>query len=169
MPSRSGPRARKAADCGPPHDEPSNRVVNVNDRYEAELSDAIGGLSEHRNVREQQAIHFPGKAYSTAIVTRARVWTSWIHYALFFPHFEHEHDQYWADQQTPDPLWSALYFSVLSSTLLFMDETGFQNIQPPLPDRTMLLKNCYEAALYYLDEADFLQNIEVRFVQSTII
>lgn len=150
-------------------DEPISRIVDVNDRYESELWNALGCSSQPRTVREQGAICFPSEACSTAIVSRAGVWTSWIHYAFFFPHFEHEHNQYWVGQHTAGSLWQALYFSVLSSTLLFMDQHEFEKIQPPMPVRTRLLKNWYEAVLYYLDQADFMQNTDVRVVQAITI
>lgn len=150
-------------------DEPATRIVDVNDRYVAELWDATGRASEQRKIREREAISFPSRACSDAIVNRASVWTSWIHYAFFFPHFELEHHRYWLDEQSPGTLWLASYFSVLASTLLFMDDLEFEKIQPPSSDRVKLLKNWYEAALYYLDEADFMQNSDIRVVQAITI
>ena len=50
-----------------------------------------------------------------------------------------------------------------------MDDVKFEKIQAPLPDRVKLLKNWYRAALYYLDEADFMQSADIRVVQAVVI
>lgn len=150
-------------------DEPLSRNVNVSDRFESQLWEAVGQSSERRTVREEQNVQYPSRTCSDAVVARAGIWTSWIHYAFFFPRFREEHEQYWASEALFGPLWRALYFSVLSSALLFMDDTEYEIIQPPRLSRTELLKNWYEAALYYLDEADFLQNIDLRVVQAITI
>ncbi|GME45935.1 hypothetical protein GTA08_BOTSDO08008 [Neofusicoccum parvum] len=90
-------------------------------------------------------------------------------------HFQQEHDQFWLRYSSPsslnneDPLWLAIYFSVLSSTLLFMDDTEFTQSTPPIPDQQALLRNWYDSALYFLDKGDFLQKTRLSVVQAITI
>ena len=117
----------------------------------------------------------PSRTFSHLIVKHAFHWTFWVHYALFIPAFEREHSDFWnrylvtESLQGVDQLWLAIYFAVLASNLLFMDEGETADGRPNGISFMGLLHNWYESSLFFLDRADFTQNPSVSAVKTIAI
>ncbi|EMT68921.1 hypothetical protein FOC4_g10005016 [Fusarium odoratissimum] len=66
-----------------------------------------------------------------------RTWNSWVHYALEYPQFKDECDHFVSSLEKvlaldkADVSWLALYFSVLSTALLMMEDNEAQSLQLP--------------------------------------
>jgi hypothetical protein len=69
---------------------------------------------------DQAHIIVPSRECSNALVAYDKKWNSWVHYALEYPTFEHEHENFMdslengATLSDLDPAWLSVYFSVLS-------------------------------------------------------
>ncbi|CAO2658334.1 Nn.00g060570.m01.CDS01 [Neocucurbitaria sp. VM-36] len=153
-------------------DEPELSTIDLTEHYEKNLHVAVGQSEEKRTVLSIEDIIMPSMDCSTYLIKFAELWTSWIHYALFFPYFCDEHAQFWSEGgslTSREPLWLAVYFSVLSSTLILMDNEEFLQCDPPFGLQDALLKNWYDAALYLLDTADFMQKSDIRIVRVIVI
>ncbi|KAG8160922.1 hypothetical protein KVR01_009186 [Diaporthe batatas] len=144
--------------------------LNVHGRRRTEdvvrrLFDEIGTSSRPRTVCELKDVILPSRDFSQNMVENAFQWTFWIHFALFTPQFRREHEEFWARIRANqseslaqmDPSWMAIYFSVLASTLMFMDENENKERRPACVDFTSLLQNWYESALLFLDRADYMK------------
>lgn len=65
-------------------------------------------------------IILPSRESSEALIAFDKKWNSWVHYALEYPTFEHEHKSFMesiengASLSDLDPAWLSVYFSVLS-------------------------------------------------------
>ncbi|KAJ3455931.1 hypothetical protein MRS44_017413 [Fusarium solani] len=87
-------------------------------------------------------IILPSPACSDRLIAYDRTWHSWVHYALEYPHFSHECTVFMGTMQEnlsldkADASWMAVYFSVLSTALLMMDDAEAENL--PLPDGEQL-------------------------------
>lgn len=142
---------------------------------ERRLFDEIGASSKPRTVCELKDIILPSRDFSQSIIDNAFGWTFWIHFALFIPKFRREHEDFCdrlrANQSLAemDPAWMAIYFSVLASTLMFMDEKETDDKRPAGVDFTSLLRNWYESALLFLDRADYMKKPDVRTPQAIAI
>lgn len=154
---------------------PHNAVVDITEQYERRLFLTVGQSRQPRSVFLDSHVRIPSMGCSHALIQHGRVWTSWIHFAFFFPEFQREHAQFWqrftvsSSLSAEDPLWLAIYFSVLSSTLLFMDETEFVSSRPPCTEQESLLRNWYDSALYFLDKADFMQRSTIAVPRAIAI
>ncbi|KAH6989168.1 hypothetical protein BKA56DRAFT_542552 [Ilyonectria sp. MPI-CAGE-AT-0026] len=119
-------------------------------------------------------IILPSRESSEALVAFDKKWNSWVHYALEYPTFEHEHTSFMesiengASLSDLDPAWLSVYFSVLSAALLMADEDYALELNLP-GDPQRLLRNWYEAALLCLNRADFMRKNNVRTVQTIAI
>ncbi|KAL1863892.1 hypothetical protein Daus18300_008041 [Diaporthe australafricana] len=145
------------------------------EEVERRLFDEIGTSSETRIVRVLEDVILPSQDFSRSMIGNAFEWTFWIHFALFIPKFRREHEDFcdWLRAKKPlsefDPAWMAIYFSVLASTLMFMDEKETDDKRPAGVDFTSLLRNWYESALLFLDTADYIKSPDVRTVQAIAI
>lgn len=69
-------------------------------------------------------LNLPSRALSSLLLSHDKMWNSWVHYGLQYPQFEHEHDEFWDRREAGgrinncDPFWLAVYFAVLSTSLL---------------------------------------------------
>lgn len=65
------------------------------------------------------SIMMPSRRCSEQLVEFDRIWNSWVHYALEYPVFENECDEFYAALEKGgaleeyDPAWLAVYFAVL--------------------------------------------------------
>ncbi|KAK8234198.1 hypothetical protein HDK77DRAFT_307169 [Phyllosticta capitalensis] len=153
---------------------PSGSLIDMTEQYEKRLLNVVGQTNESRSVFDDSHVHVPSRFCSEILLQHADVWTSWLHFSFFIPDFRLEHDQFWLRFATyslgaEDPLWLAIYFGVLSSALFFMDDTEFSHCHPPLFSQEALLRNWYDAALYFLDKGDFMQKTSIRVVQAVTI
>ncbi|KAH6094729.1 hypothetical protein HBI65_122840 [Parastagonospora nodorum] len=147
-------------------------VVDLTEYYEKRLYDAVGRLCEARVVTCIEDIVKPTQACSCWFVEFAQTWTSWVHFAFFFPRFRQEHEGFWAEGASFtsfDPLWLAVYFATLASALGFMSDEDFMLSGAPLPSRVLLTRNWYSATLFYLDQGDFLQKSNILVVQAIVV
>lgn len=146
-----------------------------NEEVERRLFDEIGNSSQPRTVCELKDIILPSQDFSRNIVENAFEWTFWVHFALFIPKFRREHENFCDRLQAKqplagtDPAWMAIYFGVLASTLMFMDEKEIDDKRPAGVDFTTLLRNWYESALLFLDRADYMKTPDMRTTQAIAI
>ncbi|KAH7398790.1 hypothetical protein DE146DRAFT_504841 [Phaeosphaeria sp. MPI-PUGE-AT-0046c] len=147
-------------------------AVDLTEYYEKRLYEAVGRTCEPRTVASTNDIAFPTQDCSRRFIEFADVWTSWVHFAFFFPEFHHEHEHFWAQGGSflsADPLWLAVYFAVLASALGFMSEEDFAKSGAPLSSRSALTRNWFSTALFYLDKGEFLQQSHIRVVQAIVV
>jgi hypothetical protein len=147
-------------------------AVDLTDYYERRLYEVVGNAYESRIVACIDDIALPSQSCSSRFVDFADTWTSWVHFAFFFPEFLHEHKRFWqkgGSFQLTDPLWLAVYFAALASALGFMSEEDFVRSGAPLETRIQLTRNWFSAALFYLDRGDFLQKSHIYVVQAIVV
>ncbi|KAF7543074.1 hypothetical protein G7Z17_g11043 [Cylindrodendrum hubeiense] len=109
-------------------------------------------------------IILPGRECSEALIAFDKTWNSWAHYALEYPTFEHEHDDFMnsiengASLSDMDPAWLSVYFSVITTALLMADEDYALTLHLP-GDPQALLHNwalslhVFTAAIFLLRES----------------
>ncbi|KAI8649210.1 Zn(2)-C6 fungal-type domain-containing protein [Fusarium keratoplasticum] len=121
-------------------------------------------------------IILPSPACSDRLIAYDRIWNSWVHYALEYPHFGNECTVFMGSMEEnssldkADASWMAVYFSVLSTALLMMDDAEAENL--PLPDginHQEASANWYHAAIFCLHKADFMRIPSIRSVQAIAI
>lgn len=161
-----------------PGTESTVRLRSLADKtewYENQLFDVMEQRPSSRSVWGEEDILFLSKSCSHATLAFAPQWTFWIHFAVSTPQFLQEHEDFWSLQSASEPLehaeplWLAVYFSILASTLLFMSDEVIATI-PALPGEPHdLLRNWYNAALYFLDRGDFTQRPHINTVQTIVI
>lgn len=147
-------------------------VVDLTEYYEKRLYDHVGRAYEPRMVASLVDIAVPAEHCSRFFVDFADVWTSWVHFAFFFPEFRQEHEQFWEEGGhflSFDSLWLAVYFGTLASALGYMSEEDFAQSGAPLTSRLQLTRNWFSAALFHLDRSDFLQQAHIRVVQAIVV
>jgi hypothetical protein len=147
-------------------------AVDLTEYYEKRLYEAVGNANEPRIVACIDDIALPTQSCSCRFVDFADTWTSWVHFAFFFPEFRHDHEQFWlkgASFRSADPLWLAVYFAALASALGFMSEEDFSRSGAPTTSRIQLTRNWFSAALFYLDRGDFLQKSHIHVVQAIVV
>ncbi|KAI1046568.1 hypothetical protein LB505_014151 [Fusarium chuoi] len=121
-------------------------------------------------------IILPDADTSNQLVEFDRTWNSWVHYALEYPQFKYECDYFISGLEkglaldNADISWLALYFSVLSTALLMMEDNEAQSLRLPhgLPVE-QVSRNWYEAAIFCLHKADFLRVNNVHNVQAIAV
>ncbi|KAF1923823.1 uncharacterized protein M421DRAFT_74518, partial [Didymella exigua CBS 183.55] len=147
-------------------------ALDLTEYHEKRLHAAVGQVYRPRTVASSLDIALPTRHCSRVFVEFAEMWTSWVHFGCFFPNFRKEHDQFWMqDGNLPawDPLWLALYFAVLASALVFMSDDDFAQSEAPLASRSQLTWNWYSAALFYMDQGDFSQKLQIHVVQAIAV
>lgn len=135
-------------------------AVDLTEFYEKRLYAAVGQAYEPRVVASNEDIALPEEHCSRTFIDFADTWTSWVHFAFFFPNFRQEHEEFWlhgGSFSAADPLWLSVYFAVLASALGFMSDEDYAQSGAPLGSRFELIRNWFSAALFYLDCGDFLQ------------
>lgn len=153
----------------------SNPFGAEGEDFETQLFTAVDHSSTPRTVSSTAAIVMPSRESSDKILVHAFEWTFWHHFSLLVPEFKAEHDKFWdsySDKEsleTVHPLWLAIYFSVLASELLFLSDDDLISFDLPNMEYASLLKNWYDSALYFLDRADFVQNLDIRSIQAISI
>lgn len=154
------------------------RPQSLTDRtewYEIQLFAMVERSPEARSVWREEDILMPSRTCSNAILAIAPQWTFWIHFALSLPQFHQDHEKFWrlysaqSSMDVAEPLWMAVYFSVLASTLLFMPDEIVAASSPPCSNYELLLRNWYNAALFFLDKGDFTGRPHINTVQAITI
>ncbi|KAJ3533439.1 hypothetical protein NM208_g7984 [Fusarium decemcellulare] len=140
------------------------------------LSTTQGKARTNSTILAWEDILLPSPACSDRLIAYDRTWNSWVHYALEYPHFGDECTNFMESIQDnmsldkADASWMAVYFSVLSTALLMMDDAEAENL--PLPDgftQQAVSANWYHAAIFCLHRADFLRVPSIRSVQAIAI
>jgi hypothetical protein len=147
-------------------------AVDLTEYYERRLYEAVGRAYEPRIVACIDDIALPTQQCSWRFVNFADTWTSWVHFAFFFPEFRQQHEQFWSKGGSfhlSDSLWLAVYFAAIASALGFMSEEDFAASEAPLASRAQLTRNWFSAALFYLDRGDFLQKSHIWVVQAIVV
>lgn len=96
-------------------------------------------------------IILPNPACSDQLIAYDRIWNSWVHYALEYPHFSNECTVFMGSMEEnssldkADASWMSVYFSVLS-------------VSPPMSTYIIyvisLRANGYQTALLMMDDAE---------------
>ncbi|KAI2675811.1 transcriptional regulator family: Fungal Specific TF [Penicillium roqueforti] len=130
-----------------------------------------GKSDYHQQVWNRTDIWMPSKDCSDILLHHGFTWTSWIHFAVHLQTFELEHESAWITGVflDGDPLWLAIYFGFIAMSLMFMDEDEARRAGLPLENTSELVQNWYGAALFFLNEAEFLRNPNFKTVQSIAI
>ncbi|KAH6632909.1 hypothetical protein C7974DRAFT_162124 [Boeremia exigua] len=121
-------------------------------------------------------IVLPVKSCHDQLIDYDEKWNSWIHYALEYPRFRNECDDFTAAMVSGaslaqlDPLWLAVYFSVLSVSLLMTDDKTAAGlaVNESISHHT-LSRNWYNAAVFCLRQAEFMQTPGIRSVQAIAV
>ncbi|KAI7767342.1 hypothetical protein LZL87_013091 [Fusarium oxysporum] len=147
-----------------------------------ELDDGLWeSLASESNIDRSSVLNWadiilPDADTSKKLVEFDRTWNSWVHYALEYPQFKDECDHFVSSLEKglaldkADVSWLALYFSVLSTALLMMEDNEAQSLQLP-NDLSIerVSRNWYEAAIFCLHKADFLRVANVHNVQAIAV
>lgn len=119
-------------------------------------------------------IIMPTRKQSEKLISHSRTWTSWVHCAVRYAVFIEEHRQFWDLFEADNSLyranaaWLAIYFALLAAALLTMGQEQvsllFQqgNTNP-------LMSNWYGAAVFCLQQADYLRKYDVRNIQAIAV
>lgn len=80
---------------------------------------------------------FPSRELSSRLLYHDKLWNSWVHYGLQYPQFDHEHDLFWDEFEKTgsldgcNPFWLAMYFAVLSTSMLSMGDDELVGVHLP--------------------------------------
>lgn len=75
------------------------------------------------SVQTWNDIFLPTRSQSAQLIQHSKLWTSWIHCAVYYPEFYLAHDELWdhldagGTLQQRDPSWLAIYFGLLAVSL----------------------------------------------------
>ncbi|KAF4500444.1 hypothetical protein FAGAP_3370 [Fusarium agapanthi] len=147
-----------------------------------ELADGLWeslALESHTSdscVSDWADVILPNVECSRKLIEFDMTWDSWVHYALEYPQFKDECDKFAGGLEAglaldeADVSWLAVYFSVLSTSLLMMEDDEAQSL-PLSPGVTIekVSQNWYEAAIFCLHKADFLRVPNVLSVQAIAV
>jgi hypothetical protein len=81
---------------------------------------ACGFVSQ---VEDWNDIILPNRQQSTDLIRHGKLWTSWIHCAVYYREFDVSHDHFWDSTeakgtlQQQNPSWLAIYFALLAVSL----------------------------------------------------
>ncbi|KAF4462776.1 hypothetical protein FALBO_10426 [Fusarium albosuccineum] len=120
----------------------SIKVDQDGEGLEEELWQTLSTTQEKASINSTilawEDVILPSPACSDRLIAYDRTWNSWVHYTLEYPHFGDECINFMESIQDNlslnkvDASWMAVYFSVLSTALLMMDDAEAENL--PLPD-----------------------------------
>ncbi|KAL2065316.1 hypothetical protein VTL71DRAFT_2985 [Oculimacula yallundae] len=121
-------------------------------------------------------IVLPSKACSDVLIAYDKTWNSWVHCALEYPLFIQDCDRFFETTvggtrlEEVDHSWLSIYFSVLCTALLMMDDNSAANLTLPYDlEPQVLNRNWYDAAIFCLHQADFLRKPAIGNVQAIAI
>ncbi|KAJ5771188.1 transcriptional regulator family: Fungal Specific TF [Penicillium nucicola] len=158
------------------------------DKLENQINSQHSKSVYQRKVWSRTDIWIPTKDCSDVLLHHGFMWTSWIHFAVHMQTFEFEHESAWMSGKflDGDALWLAIYFGFIAvraiaslfmqsdanltkMSLMFMDEDEARRAGLPLDNASKLVQNWYDAALFFLNEADFMRNPDFKTVQTIAI
>ncbi|KAI7780516.1 hypothetical protein LA080_015917 [Diaporthe eres] len=129
-----GPGAvAQTRDAPPPPGRRAQPVFEEYNEYERLLLGSFGSPKPTPSMNLESII-LPSRACSHGLVAYDKEWNSWVHYAVEYPEFEQQHDQFMDHLQAGgsladmDPFWLAIYFS---ASLLTMDNDEIEALGLP--------------------------------------
>ncbi|KAL4948582.1 hypothetical protein BDW69DRAFT_189148 [Aspergillus filifer] len=139
--------------------------------YENQLHLPHGETVHPPTVRSRADIHLPSRECSDVLLRHGFVWTAWIHFAVHEGTFLSEHETAWDSGPVldNDPLWLAIYFAFIAMSLMFMTDDEAKEAGLPEASTSDLVRNWYDTAYFFLNEADFLRNYNLKTVQAIAI
>ncbi|KAH7021479.1 uncharacterized protein B0I36DRAFT_367885 [Microdochium trichocladiopsis] len=132
--------------------------------YEQLLFSVQGAPKVQRHAFTIGSVILPSRVCSNGMVTYDKQWNSWVHYAVEYPAFEEQHTLFMdaldagVSLADMDAAWLAIYFSILTASILTMDD-----------DHHRLQRNWYDAALFFLDRAEFMKRPRLETCQTIAI
>ncbi|KAH7378037.1 hypothetical protein BKA64DRAFT_248112 [Cadophora sp. MPI-SDFR-AT-0126] len=159
----------------PTNDRSTGVVRNITESFERDLFETAKLLTRKSTVSSESDIIWPSPECAASVISFGKLWTSWIHCAIHHPTFEKECDSFWrlgyhsSVNEVENRLWLSVYFGILSSALLFMDEAEALESGIAAGDIRLRLLHWYDASLFYLHKGDFLRNHSLRSVQAIAI
>ncbi|RDW79242.1 fungal specific transcription factor domain-containing protein [Aspergillus mulundensis] len=154
-----------------PVSSPGARSLSTPEVYENRINLQHAETVHHQTVRRRGDIRLPNRGCSDALLRHGIVWTSWIHFATHNETFQLEHEAAWMGGAflDSDPLWLAIYFAFIAMSLMFMTDTEATAAELPEVSSTDLVRNWYDAAIYFLNKAEFMRNYNFKTVQAITI
>ncbi|PYI13767.1 hypothetical protein BO99DRAFT_451904 [Aspergillus violaceofuscus CBS 115571] len=144
--------------------------------YLSELFNAVCDSGHPNSVFSPQDIHLPSRELSDRMLAHAGAETTWHHFAIHYPTFMDEHDQFWrwcsngGEHADYDPHWLAIYFSLLAEVLyLKLDDWWPQDTDAAGSEAMLHIQNWFDAAIFLLQKADFIRAPDIRCVQAIAI
>ncbi|KAF4945822.1 hypothetical protein FSARC_14348 [Fusarium sarcochroum] len=131
---------------------------------------ASGSNIRNSTVSSWSDIILPNSECSRRLIDFDITWNSWVHYALEYPRFKEESDAFTDSIEAglsldqANTTWVAVYFSVLSTALLMMEDDEAQSL--PLSN---VSQNWYDAAIFCLYKSDFMRYPHINNVQAIAI
>ncbi|KAL2833346.1 hypothetical protein BDW59DRAFT_156847 [Aspergillus cavernicola] len=118
----------------------------------------------------------PSPACSDQLIAYDKMWNLWAHYAVEYPRFQEECNNFMTaverglSLEKADPSWMAVYFSVISAALLMMEDDEAERLMLPEGlDRRKMSRICYDAAIFALSRADFMRVPSIHTVQAIAV
>ncbi|KAL5337423.1 hypothetical protein BJX70DRAFT_246253 [Aspergillus crustosus] len=151
------------------HDE-----EGLEDRLWESMSAASSATSS--TVSSWADVVVPTAAISSQLIAYDKTWNTWVHYAVEYPKFQTECDNFLTARnqgmplESADPSWLAVYFSVLSAAILMIGEDGLEAMNAPKDfDHRRVSRNWYDASIFSLSRADFMRMASIRTVQAVAV
>ncbi|KAF4452061.1 hypothetical protein F53441_4992 [Fusarium austroafricanum] len=177
-------KAQKYAQTSSPQAHPvRNRQLLDHFEYTPpELDDELWQtLASSSNIKSSSVFEWadiilPNVDCSKKLVDFDLTWNSWVHYAVEYPQFKEQSDALVDSLENGSLLdqsnapWLAVYFSVLGTALLMMEDDDAQRL--PLPSGLTveeISRNWYDAAIFCLNKADFLRFPNIHTVQAMAV
>ncbi|CAG9953574.1 unnamed protein product [Clonostachys rosea f. rosea IK726] len=169
---------RQQVSCSPSsRGEKLRRSLGNDDELEKRLWKLVSASSPASpTATDWGSIMMPSRRCSEQLVEFDRIWNSWVHYALEYPTFENECDEFYAEFEKGgaledyDPAWLAVYFAVLCAALLMMAEDEASHVFLPQGfDQRRAGKMWYDASIFCLHRSDFMRTRSIRSVQAVAI
>ncbi|VUC24288.1 unnamed protein product [Clonostachys rosea] len=170
-------RRRQVPSSPASHAERFRRSLGNDDELEKRLWKFVSAsVPASPTVTDWADIITPSRQCSEQLVEFDRIWNSWVHYALEYPAFENECDEFYAELEKGssleeyDTAWLAVYFAVLCAALLMMDEDEASRMLLPQGfDQRTAGKMWYDASVFCLHRSDFMRTRSIRSVQTVAI
>ncbi|KAL2206099.1 hypothetical protein CC79DRAFT_845803 [Sarocladium strictum] len=157
---------------------PRRRPENDDPLEDALWEDFASTSLTRSTVLQWDDIMPPSRRTSERLVEYDRVWNSWVHFALEYPQFEQECNDYilaledGVSLESLDAAWMAVYFSVLCAALLMMDDKEAEQLlrSEQIASSVMVVSRMwYDAAIFCLERAEFMRTPSICTVQAVAV
>ncbi|KAL2828333.1 hypothetical protein BJY01DRAFT_228563 [Aspergillus pseudoustus] len=154
---------------------PAMHGIDNIELLELRLLESARSSNRRGTVQQIADILPPSRECSDILLAHGELWISWMHFALHSPTFSREHQEFWETggslqpQSKDDSLWLAIYFSYLCGVVLLLSEDEAADAGLPYNDSNLVLNNWYDAAVFFLNQGDFLRHHHIRSVQAVAV